>query len=61
MQEICCKLGTDTIFGLPFLNQRGVIDTFKKQEAKEEIARGVDAVFDEKTKLLTDIHSRMVD
>ena len=50
------------------LNQRGVrtrfcelIDTFKKQEAKEERASGIDAVFDEKTQLLTDIHSRMVD
>ena len=50
------------------LNQRGVrtkfcelIDTFKKQEAKEERASGIDAVFDEKTELLTDIHSRMVD
>ena len=67
--ECCCKLETDTKFGLPFQhNQRGVrtrfcelIDTFKKQEAKEERASGIDAVFDEKTELLTDIHSRMVD
>lgn len=50
------------------LNQRGVrtrffelLDTFKKQEAKEARASGIDAEFEEKTQLLTDIHSRMVD
>lgn len=50
------------------LNQRGVrtrffelLDSFKKQETKEGKASGIDAEFDEKTQLLTDIHSRMTD
>ena len=50
------------------LNQRGVrtrffelLDSFKKQESTEARATGIDAEFDEKTQLLTDIHNRMKD
>lgn len=53
----------------PFsLNQRAVrtrffelIDVFKKQETQEARATGIDAEFDEKAQLLTDIYSRMVE
>ena len=38
-----------------------LIDMFKKQEAQEARATGIDTEFDEKTQLLTDIYSRMVE
>jgi hypothetical protein len=50
------------------LNQRSVrtrffelVEAFKKQETQEARATGIDTEFDEKTQLLTDIHSRMVE
>lgn len=52
----------------PSLNQRAVrtrffelIDVFKKREAQEARETGIDTDFDEKTQLLTDIYSRMVE
>ena len=55
--------------GFPIsLSQRGVrtrffelLDAFKKQESIEARATGIDAEYDEKSQLLTDIHSRMKD
>ena len=38
-----------------------LLDSFKKQESTEARATGIDAEFDEKTQLLTDIHNRMKD
>lgn len=52
----------------PSLNQRSVrtkffelVESFKKQETQEARATGIATEFDEKTQLLTDIHSRMVE
>ena len=52
----------------PSLNQRSVrtrffelVESFKKQETQEARATGIATDFDEKTQLLIDIHSRMVE
>ena len=38
-----------------------LVESFKKQETQEARATGIDTEFDEKTQLLTDIHSGMVE
>ena len=38
-----------------------LVEWFKKQETQEARATGIDTEFDEKTQLLIDVHSRLVE